>query len=79
MFKERVGWDPALMQSKQQADGTVVIDLGGQGRQFTRWSVDEDGNGALRCDSRLEAASANQAVRRDDSRPLSQPAAAPLR
>lgn len=77
VFKDRVGWDPARMQRKQQADGTVVIDLGGQGRQFTRWSVDENGVGALHCDSRLEAASMKRALRPGDSRPVPQPA--PLR
>lgn len=77
VFKDRIGWDPARMQRKQQADGTVVIDLGGQGRQFTRWSVDENGVGALHCDSRLEAASVKRALRPGDVRPVPQPA--PLR
>ncbi|MCK9490127.1 MAG: hypothetical protein M0Q42_12195 [Xanthomonadales bacterium] len=48
------GWEPALMQRKQLADGTVLIDLGGQGREYTTWAV-QDGVGALRCSSRLEA------------------------
>ena len=39
------------MQRKQLPDGTVVIDLGGQGRQSTVWTVVADGRGLLQCDA----------------------------